>query len=99
MLIVVGAVAASAGILAPILTYWVSSRAGSAQSSQLSRQAAATSLGVTLGSAGGGLLFNFAAFPDAAFFLTAGLAMLGFLLSLGLPQLLARSDARLRPQG
>ena len=44
--------------------------------------------GITVGSAAGGLLFNVAALPGAAFVLTAGLAVLAFLLSLGLPHLL-----------
>ena len=45
MLTVVGVVAASAGILSPILTYWVSSRAGHAQGAELGKQTAASSLG------------------------------------------------------
>ena len=96
MLAVIGAVAASAGILPPILTYWISAKAGSAQGWQLGKQTAAASLGVTVGSAAGGLLYNVAALPGASFVLTAGLAVLGFLLSLGLPHLLvpARSHQR-----
>ena len=46
MLVVIGAVAASAGILSPILTYWISARAGSAQGWELGKQTAAASLGV-----------------------------------------------------
>ena len=88
MLVAIGAVAASAGILSPILTYWISAKAGRAQGWELGKQTAAASLGVTLGSAAGGLLFNIAALPGASFLLTAGLAVLGVLLSLGLPQLL-----------
>ena len=88
MLVVIGAVAASAGILSPILTYWISAKAGSAQGWQLGKQTAAASLGVTVGSVAGGLLFNVAALPGASFMLTAGFVALGFLLSLGLPQLL-----------
>lgn len=88
MLVVVGAVAASAGILSPILTYWISAKAGSAQGWEIGKQTAAASLGVTLGSAAGGLLFNVAAVPGASFVLTAILVMLGALLSLGLPHLL-----------
>ena len=88
MLVVIGAVAASAGTLSPILTYWISAKAGSAQGWELGKQTAAASLGVTVGSAAGGLLFSIAALPGAPFALTAGLAALGFLLSLGLPQLL-----------
>lgn len=88
MLVVIGAVAASAGILSPILTYWISAKAGSAQGWELGKQTAAASLGVTVGSAAGGLLFNVVALSGASFVLTAGLAALGFLLSLGLSQLL-----------
>ena len=93
MLVVIAAVAASAGILSPILTYWISAKAGSAQGWELGKQTAAASLGVTLGSATGGLLFNTAALPGASFVLTAALTMLGFLLSLGLPHLLVRRDS------
>jgi len=88
MLVVIGAVAASAGILSPILTYWISAKAGSAQGWQLGKQTAAASLGVTLGSAAGGLLYNVAAVEGASFVLSAGLAALGFILSLKLPHLL-----------
>ncbi|MEO6437336.1 MAG: MFS transporter [Tepidisphaeraceae bacterium] len=85
MMVVIGAVAASAGILSPILTYWISTQAGSAQGWQLGKQTAAASLGVTVGSAAVGLLFNVAAFPGASFVLAGGLAALGLALSLGLP--------------
>ncbi len=93
MLVVIGAVASSAGILSPILTYWISARAGSAQGWELGKQTAAASLGVTVGSAAGGLLFNVAAFPGASFVLTAGLTVMGVLLSLGLPHLLVLPNA------
>ena len=93
ILVVIGAVAASAGILSPILTYWISARAGSAQGWELGKQTAAASLGVTVGSAAGGLLFNVAAFPGASFVLTAGLTVMGVLLSLGLPHLLVLPNA------
>jgi MFS family permease len=88
MLAVIGAVAASGGILSPILTYWISAKAGSTQGWELGKQSAAASLGVTLGSAAGGLLYNVAAIPGASFIFTAGLAAVGFVLSLGLPHLL-----------
>ena len=48
MFLVVGAVAASAGIISPILTYWISSKAGNAQGSQLGKQTAAASLGAAV---------------------------------------------------
>jgi MFS family permease len=88
MLVVIGGVSASAGILSPILTYWISAKAGSAQGWELGKQTAAASLGVTLGSAAGGLLFNSAVLPGASFVLIASATVLGFLLSLGLPHLL-----------
>ena len=88
-LALVGAVAASAGILSPLLTYWISSKAGRAQGWELGKQTAAASLGVTLGSAVAGLLFNAAALPGAPFVLAAALAAAGVLLSLGLRRALA----------
>jgi len=94
MLVVIGAVAASAGILSPIITYWISAKAGSAQGWQLGKQTAASSLGSTLGSAVGGLLFNVAMFPGASFVLAAILTVLGFLLSLTLPHVLAPRNAQ-----
>lgn len=93
MLIVIGAVAASAGILLPILTYWISVNAGRAQGWELGKQTAAASLGVTVGSAAGGLLFNIAGFPGASFVLVAGVTALGVLLGFGLPNLLVRKSA------
>jgi len=93
MLMVIGAVAGSAGILLPILTYWISANAGSAQGWELGKQTAAASLGVTIGSAAGGLLFNLSTLPGASFVLTAGLAASGLLLTPGLPRLLMRSSS------
>ena len=87
MLTVVGTIAASAGILSPVLTYWISSRAGNAQGAELGKQMAATSLGATVGSVVGGMLFD-ASLPGASFLLTAGLVMIGFILSLKLPRVL-----------
>ena len=86
MLVVIAAVGASAGILAPILTYWISSKAGKAQGAELGKQTAATNLGVAAGSAAGGLLFDFTALPNAPFLLMTVLTVFGVLLSLGLPK-------------
>ena len=88
MLIVVGAIAASAGILSPILSYWISNKAGKAQGASFGKQTAASSLGVTVGSAAGGLLFQIPQLPNASFILLTLLTVLGFFLSLGLPNLL-----------
>ena len=90
MLAVIGVVAASAGILSPILTYWVSSKAGKAQGAQLGKQTAAASLGAAVGSAAGGLLFDVAWLPNASFLLITLLTVLGVLLSLGLPKMLVK---------
>jgi predicted MFS family arabinose efflux permease len=89
MLAVIGAVAASAGILSPILTYWISSKAGRAQGAELGKQTAAASLGVAAGSAAGGFLFNFAPLPGASFLLAAVLTGTGIVVSFGLPKILA----------
>ena len=88
MLMVVGVVAASAGILSPILTYWISIKSGAAQGAAFGNQTAASSLGVTAGSAAGGLLFNVALLPNASYLLLTSLTMFGLLLSLGLPNML-----------
>jgi len=87
-LAVIGAVAASAGILSPILTYWISIKAGKAQGAELGKQTAASSLGAAVGSAAGGLLFDVAPLPHASFLLVTVLTVLGVLLSLGLPNVL-----------
>ena len=94
MLFVIGAVAASAGILSPIVTYWISSKAGKAQGAELGKQTAAASLGAAIGSAAGGLLFNVAGLPGASFLLVTALAALGVLLSLNLPKMLVAQKLR-----
>lgn len=86
MLAVIGAVAASAGILSPILTYWISRKAGKSQGAELGMQTAAASLGATAGSVAGGLLFNFASLSGASFLVVAVLTGLGALLAFGLPK-------------
>lgn len=93
---VIGAVAASAGILSPILTYWISAKAGTAQGWELGKQTAAASLGSTLGSTAGGLFYNISAFSGASFILPAALTSLGFVLSLGLPYSLAATQSMSR---
>jgi MFS family permease len=88
MLVVIGAVAASAGILLPIVTYWISTKAGNAQGAELGKQTAAASLGSAVGSAAGGVLFT-VPFPGASFVLMTAITAIGVVLSLGLPHLLA----------
>ena len=85
MLLVIGAVAASAGILSPILTYWIAAQAGHKSGAGLGRQTSAASLGAAVGSAAGGLLYNVTWLPNAAFVLMAGVALLAVWPSLRLP--------------
>ena len=105
-LAVIGTVAASAGILSPILTYWISSKAGKAQGARLGQQTAAASLGAAVGSAAGGLLFEVAWLPNASFVLITGLTVIGLLISFALPRMLMgrRYDEpgfrpQMRPEG
>lgn len=93
-LALIGAVAGSAGVLSPLITYWISRKAGRAQGAELGKQTAAASLGVTVGSAAAGLLFNAAALPGAPFVLAAALAAGGVLLSLGLRRALSPAMSR-----
>ena len=92
MLVVTGAVAASAGILSPILTYWISSKAGKAQGAQLGHQTAAASLGASVGAAAGGVLFDVAWLPNASFVLVTAVIALGAILSVRLPQMLVARE-------
>ena len=85
MLLVTGAVAASAGILSPILTYWIAAQAGHESGAGLGKQTSAASLGAAVGSAAGGFLYDVTWLPNAAFALTAGVALLAVWPSLRLP--------------
>ena len=92
MLAVTGAVAASAGILSPILTYWISSKAEKAQGAELGHQTAAASLGASVGAAAGGVLFDVAWLPNASFVLVTAVIVLGVILSVRLPQMLVARE-------
>lgn len=85
MLVVTGGVAASAGILSPILTYWIAAEAGHKSGAELGKQTSAASLGAAVGSAAGGLLYDVTWLPNAAFVLTAGVALVAVWPSLRLP--------------
>lgn len=90
MLAVIGAVAGSAGVVLPVLTYWISSEAGTSQGAVLGKQTSAASLGSAVGSAAGGFLFE-TPFPGASFVLVAALTAVGVGLSLKLPRLLTKN--------
>jgi predicted MFS family arabinose efflux permease len=90
MTLAVALVAASAGILSPIATYWISLGGGETQGAELGRQTAAASLGQAVGSVAGGMLFDAAMMPNAGFFFPAVLVLGGLVWSAGLSQRLAR---------
>ena len=84
----VALVAASAGILPPIVTFWASLVAGKTQGADLGRITAAASFGQAVGSAAGGLLFDISFLPNATFNAAAIIVLTGVAASLGLPRLL-----------
>lgn len=88
MVIAVGLIAASAGILSPVAAYWISLGADSTQGEDIGQQTAAGSLGQVVGSVIGGLLFGVVIVPGASFTLTAGIVLVGMIASVGLPRLL-----------
>ena len=89
LIFAVGLIAATAGILSPIDTYWISLIAGESQATELGLQTAAASLGQALGSASAGLLFGVAALPGAAFTVPAATVLAGLAAAFGLQRLLA----------
>ncbi len=91
MSIAVALVAASAGILSPIVTYWVSLGAGETQGADLGRMTAAASLGQALGSAAGGLLFDVSILPGASFTVAAAVVFASLAAGFGLPRLLQQA--------
>jgi MFS family permease len=97
MIVAVALVAASAGILSPIVTYWVSLGAGKTQGADLGQVTAAASLGQAIGSAAGGLLFNVAVLPNAGFTVASLVVAAGLVASLGLPRLLGQPSAGAEP--
>lgn len=88
--VAVALVAASAGILSPIVIYWVSLGTAHTQGADLGGATAAASLGQALGSAAGGLLFNASFLSNAPFNAAAIVVLAGFAASFSLPRLLVR---------
>lgn len=81
-------VAASAGILSPVATYWISLAAGGSQGLALGRQTAAASLGQAIGSAMGGLFFSAGTSFSPSFWFILILILAAGAASLRLPWLL-----------
>lgn len=93
MLAAVGAVAGSAGIISPILTYWISLRAGTAQGAEIGKQTAATSLGGAAGSFAGGTLIGIEPVPGLSFVVMAAAIGVGAVIAAGLPRRLETGHA------
>lgn len=86
MLFAVSVVSASAGVISPLLAYWVSRISSRSQGMELGIQSAAVSLGLSVGSAAAGLLFGSHRLQGAAFLVAAAAMGLAAIASLKLPQ-------------
>lgn len=93
VLATVAVVAASAGLISPLLSYWVAKRSLLSRGVGLGIQSAAVSLGQSVGAAGAGLLFGVNGQENAAFFAAAVIAALAAMASLNLPRQLAQMPA------
>ena len=101
MLFAVSVVAASAGVISPLLAFWVSRITARSQGVELGIQAASVSFGLSVGSAGAGLLFGFNGLQGAGFLAAAVVMALAATASLKLPRLIApvTDDPRTVPAG
>ncbi|RUW60669.1 MFS transporter [Mesorhizobium sp. M7A.F.Ca.US.008.03.1.1] len=86
MLFAVSVVSASAGVISPLLAYWVSRISARSQGMELGIQSAAVNLGLSVGSAAAGLLFGFHRLEGTAFLVAAAGMGLAAIASLKLPQ-------------
>jgi predicted MFS family arabinose efflux permease len=75
--VLIGAVAVSAGVLSPALTYWISLGSGPRRGQALGRQSAVASLGQSVGSVAGAALISIGSQPGAPFVLTGTLIAIG----------------------
>ena len=89
MLFAVSVVAASAGVISPLLAFWVSRITARSQGVELGIQSAVVSFGLSVGSAGAGLLFGFNGLQGAGFLAAAVVMALAATASLKLPRLMA----------
>lgn len=84
MLATVAFVASSAGVLAPILTYWISVGSGAERGIELGRQTASSSLGGALGSLLGGLLTDVGHPPHSSLLFVATGTIVSAVVAFGL---------------
>ncbi len=94
LLIPTSMVAASGGLLAPTLTYWISWVTGRGHAAELGLQSTVTSVGQALGSAGAGLLYE-SYDVSVAFLVPAIVLAMAALASLKLPRRLEATRARI----
>jgi MFS family permease len=87
LLVATAIAAASAGLLAPVLAYWVSRISRRGQGAELGLQTAAVSFGQSLGAAAPGLAFLGG--PGAVLWLSAGVMVAGIAASAALPRQLS----------
>ncbi|WP_352877488.1 MFS transporter [Mesorhizobium sp. M1396] len=99
MLLAVSVVSASAGVISPLLAYWVSRISARSQGMELGIQSAAVSLGLSVGSAAAGLLFSYHDLEGAAFLVAAAAMGLAAIASqrLRLPPVPERADPLVVP--
>ena len=95
LLAIVAVVAASAGILSPILTYWVSLEGGTSKGAELGKQTAVTSLGQALGSLVGASFFASAILQGAPFLISSILLAAAAIACWRLPRRLGHTRASL----
>lgn len=93
----VSVVSASAGVISPLLAYWVSRIGVRSQGMELGMQSAAVSLGLSVGSAAAGLLFGSHRLEGAAFLVAAAAMGLAAIASLKLLLSLAPAHHEARP--
>lgn len=96
VLAMVSIVSGSAGVLAPLLAYWLAKTSQRSRGVGLGIQSAATSLGQSVGSAGAGLLYGLNGQEGAAFFASAAIMAIAAIASLSLPGLLAHVPSTAR---
>lgn len=95
-----GAVAAAAGILVPVLAFWVTLAAGPMQGLQLGRQTSVASLGQAIGTAFAGLLAGVPGYLNGGLILAGAISVVAALFALrDQPWLLqlARRTSAMRP--
>ena len=94
LLVAVGLVARGSGLLAPIMSYRISTGCRQSTGRRAGKQAAASSLGRAIGSVVAG--FGFGLMNREPFWATAVLLLIGAALSAGMPLFSARPAARSR---